>query len=759
MRYPKHPFSPDESAADARAESPDDRYDVTPDAAPDRGSGTPPPLPRRTGDSGFRPHEQPGPASQDSREAADPHGSRPLAPRPGAEPLDSWAHEDPQLAWVAVPPQDGTQDSSVPVDPQEAERAWPPSAPADEPQEPWAQGNAACPADAPAADEPQEPWAQGNYRPACPADAPAADERQEAWAQGNYRPACPADAPAADEPHEPWAQGNYRPACPADAPVADQPAERPVAGDRQQVWSDGMSPSGGAQDPWAYADPQDYRPPETPQEVEPREPWDYGDRGDSWPAEAAGQGSSGEPWDYADAGGDPRTQTPAQGQAQEPWADGDPEGSWDPAQSQPDWAPAPPAQADPDTSWTSPGAQQDWAPAPPVQVDPDTSWTSPGAQQDWPAPPAQAGPPRESWRPPERPPVAPDEPWLQAPETPRRRVRGWAGRMAALYRGELSQPESAAAEPRADRVAAGSGGSAEPEAGPVPASMGFQDLWESWEPPYDPVGSVSDRVVRPTAPYPEFVRDAEYEDDLWEIPADPAAAGSGDGGPRRGGQHARSLRRPRRGGGVILALAAALVIAAGVPIGMLAARTLAHHGDLTLKTAPLSASQTAGSARGAATFSALAGPGCPSVTSATVFPYHAPNGDGWHPATASGSGPCGSSFAFSYLAMVPANPGEWHDDYSWVFRTGMANPSCTFSLWIPAAPQANSNVYYWFSAGGTNANDRIADFTIDQATHQGLWVTHGPFTFPGGMALIEATDRGEGPPTATVAVGPVRLTC
>jgi len=288
--------------------------------------------------------------------------------------------------------------------------------------------------------------------------------------------------------------------------------------------------------------------------------------------------------------------------------------------------------------------------------------------------------------------------------------------------------------------------------------MGFQDLWESWEPPHDPTGSVSDRTGRPTAPYPEFVRDAEYEDDLWEIPADPAA-GSGGGGPRRGGQHARSLRRPRRGGGAFLALAGALVIAAGVPIGMLAARTLAHHGDQTLKTAPLSAGQSAGSARGAATFSAVAGPGCPAVTSATVFPYHAPNGDGWHPATASGSGPCGSSFAFSYLAMVPGNSGEWHDDYSWVFRTGMSNPSCTFSLWIPAAQQANSNVYYWFSAGGTNANDRIADFTIDQAAHQGQWVTHGPFTFPGGTVLIEATDRGEGPPTATVAVGPVRLSC
>ncbi len=697
MRYPKHPFSPDEPAADARGESPDDRDDVTPEAAPDRGSGTPPPLPRRTGDSRFRPHEQPGPASHDSWGAADPQGSWPLAPRPQAEPLDSWAHEDPQLAWAAVPPRDGTQDSSLPVDPQEADRAWPPSAPAD---------------------ERQEPWAEGNYRPARPTDAPVADEPQEPWAEGKYRPPRPTDTPVADEPQEPW------------------------AGDRQQAWPDGTSPPGGAQDPWAYADPQDYPPPETPQEVEPGEPWEYGDRGDSWPAEATGQGSSGEPWDCADAGAAPQTQTPAQGEAQDPWAYGDPEGSWDPDQSQQDWTPAPPAQADPDTRWTGPGAHQDWAPAPP----------------------AQANPQQESWWPPERPPVAPDEPWLQAPETPRRRARGWVGRKAARYRGGPSQPESAAAELRADRVAAGSGGSAEPEpepepeAGPVPASMGFQDLWESWEPPYEPIGSVSDRVVQPTAPYPEFVRDAEYEDDLWEIPADPAAAGSGGGGPRRWGQHARSLRRPRRGGGVFLALAA-LVIAAGVPIGMLAARTLAHHGDQTLKTAPQSASQVAGSARGAATFSALAGPGCPTVTSATLFPYHAPNGDGWHPATASGSGPCGSSFAFSYLAMVPGNPGEWRDDYAWVFRTGMANPSCTFSLWIPAAPQANSNVYYWFSAGDTNANDRIADFTIDQATHQGQWVTHGPFTFPGGTVLIEATDRGEGPLTASVAVGPVRLSC
>ena len=98
--------------------------------------------------------------------------------------------------------------------------------------------------------------------------------------------------------------------------------------------------------------------------------------------------------------------------------------------------------------------------------------------------------------------------------------------------------------------------------------------------------------------------------------------------------------------------------------------------------------------------------------------------------------------------MVPGNPDEWRDHYAWIFRTGMDDPSCTFSLYVPAVPQANSTVYYWFSAGQPNVADRIADFTIDQATHQGQWVTKGPFTFPGGSVLIEATDRGEGPLTA-----------
>jgi hypothetical protein len=305
--------------------------------------------------------------------------------------------------------------------------------------------------------------------------------------------------------------------------------------------------------------------------------------------------------------------------------------------------------------------------------------------------------------------------------------------------------------------------------------MGFQDLWESWEPPYDPIGAISEPVLHPTAPYPELVRDAEYEEELglWEAPGSGGPDGGApyDGepyggetpypGPRRRAQHARGAGRPRMNG-AFLALAAALAVAGAIPLGILGVRTLGHHGNTALRTAPLSESHAAASApgaNGAATFTALAGPGCPAAAGAAAFPYQAPNGDGWHPATGAGAGPCGSSFVFSYLAMVPGNPGEWHDHYAWVFRTGMDNPSCKFSFYIPAAPQANSTDYYWFSAGNSNAVNRIADFTIDQAVHQGQWVTKGPFTFPGGTVLIEATDRGEGTPTASVAVGPVRLSC
>lgn len=280
-------------------------------------------------------------------------------------------------------------------------------------------------------------------------------------------------------------------------------------------------------------------------------------------------------------------------------------------------------------------------------------------------------------------------------------------------------------------------------------------LWEPWEPPSEPIGAVRDDSYG-TEAEPEYVRGQEYEDELslWE-----ASRPGGPGGPRRG-RHARRARR--RQGRAAMVIAGVLAAAGAVPLSLLAVRTLDHHKQAPVTTAPLAHNQSAGSASGqggAAKFTATAGPGCSPVASATTDPYQAPNGDGWHLSASTTSGPCGSAFVYSYLAMVPGSPGEWHDHYAWTFRTGLSSPSCTMSIYIPAAPQANSTVYYWFSAGSPNAVNRIADFTIDQATHRGQWVSHGPFTFPGGTVLVEATDRGEGPATAAAAVGPVRVTC
>jgi hypothetical protein len=213
--------------------------------------------------------------------------------------------------------------------------------------------------------------------------------------------------------------------------------------------------------------------------------------------------------------------------------------------------------------------------------------------------------------------------------------------------------------------------------------------------------------------------------------------------------------------------AGVLAVAGAIPLAMLGMRTLAHHGQQPLASAPMSESRPSAPApapahsRAAAlpTFSAVAGPGCPPAAGATTYPYQAPAGDGWHIGLAAASGPCGNSYLYSYLAMVPGNPGEWHDHYAWIVRTGMTAPSCTLSFYIPASPQTNSAAYYWFSAGSANAVNRIADFTIDQASHQGQWVSHGPFTFPGGTVLVEVTDRGEAPTPASAVAGPMRLTC
>jgi hypothetical protein len=161
----------------------------------------------------------------------------------------------------------------------------------------------------------------------------------------------------------------------------------------------------------------------------------------------------------------------------------------------------------------------------------------------------------------------------------------------------------------------------------------------------------------------------------------------------------------------------------------------------------------------AATFAVTAGPGCRSLSGVVTWPFHAPNGDGWHPATASRSGPCGTSFSYSLLANVKDDSGNWHDHYAWIFHTGKKVASCTLSVYVPPSPHANSTAFYWFSAGSDNPENRMADFTLDQQASQGQWVTKGPFTFPGGTVLAEVTDRGVGPASDSVEASAVQLRC
>ncbi len=162
MRHPKNPFSPDEPDNDA-FDRPRDRHELAADAAPERGSGTPPPLPRRKEDSGFRPRGGQAPPQQDFWPLTDPEDSWPLAPRPPAEPAGYWSPGDLEDSCAAsAPAQGGLRDDGG----QEAgpEEAWAASGPAQ-----------SGPHDYRAQADPRDDWAQAGPEEAWAASGPAAE--------------------------------------------------------------------------------------------------------------------------------------------------------------------------------------------------------------------------------------------------------------------------------------------------------------------------------------------------------------------------------------------------------------------------------------------------------------------------------------------------------------------------------------------------------------------------------------------------------
>jgi len=352
----------------------------------------------------------------------------------------------------------------------------------------------------------------------------------------------------------------------------------------------------------------------------------------------------------------------------------------------------------------------------------------------------------------------------------------------------------------------------EPEAGGLPFDS--EMLFESWEPPLaDPLWDVPE-LARVGGP----ARGAPPADRPPLPPRRVAPPPEYWSGPR----HARFPGR-RRGhwGGALLALTGALALAGAVPIGILGVRTLTQHPVAVVTTAPMangsaisappsvaaaapsqlaqgqtavgpassgasssgspshaaqpgparssagnSGSGAAGTAGAggettakAATFAVTAGPGCRSLSGIVTWPFRAPAGDGWHPATATRSGPCGTSFSYSLLANVKDDSGNWHDHYAWIFHTGKKVASCTLSVYVPQSRHATGAAFYWFSAGSASPQNRMADFTLDQRASQGQWVTKGPFTFPGGTVLAEVTDRGIGQAPDSVEASALQLRC
>ena len=440
MRHPKNPFSPDEPDDDA-VDLPRDRHELAADAAPGRGSGTPPPLPRRKGDSGFRPRDGQAPPQQDFWPLIDPEDSWPLAPRPPAEPAGYCSPGGREDSWAApAPAQGGRRDDGG----QEA--------------------------------GPEEAWAASGPAQSGPRDYEAQADPRDDWAQA--------------EPEEPWA---------AYGPAEGDPPASWGQGGKQEFWSPDSRPHGAPRDP--------SRPPPAREDL----------RGEDLrgPVRGAVRG-------------------PVRGAVRGPVRGTEP----------------PPRRARGRGDHSAPGST-------------GRGDLPPGGDHFFPAPARFTGrlqggarPPEDS-RPPERflpaerslPPESP-----RPPEDLRPPERSLPPENLRPPQDDLSWEDEQRCEdehPRSERVpAAAAGPAADQEGDPAPASTGFQDLWESWEPPYDPVGAISEPVRHPTAPYPELVRDTEYEDDLgfWETPAE---AGPGGGprypdypGPRRAGPARTEPRAP-----------------------------------------------------------------------------------------------------------------------------------------------------------------------------------------------------------------------
>lgn len=176
-------------------------------------------------------------------------------------------------------------------------------------------------------------------------------------------------------------------------------------------------------------------------------------------------------------------------------------------------------------------------------------------------------------------------------------------------------------------------------------------------------------------------------------------------------------------------------------------------------TTPTRVSEVGG---GASVYDETVGVGCPTGKHAEAIEYEFTPSHPWSTgAAASWSvAHCGDSVA--YTATTPAvSPTEWYNEYRWIFAQVPSGAECTFHVYIADSPHSEHTAsYFWFDGAQPASNSADDDtFTIDQASHHGVWVDYGPEVIRSGSVTLEFTDRRVSTATGTMTASAARLTC
>jgi translation initiation factor IF-2 len=195
------------------------------------------------------------------------------------------------------------------------------------------------------------------------------------------------------------------------------------------------------------------------------------------------------------------------------------------------------------------------------------------------------------------------------------------------------------------------------------------------------------------------------------------------------------------------------------PTGDGGARTSSGRGSGTPATATARATQKAA---GPATYSAVGGPHCSGDVTYRESGSSSEGDDGWttHP----GGYSDGCTGVFRSLPISGSSSDAGNSAY-WIFRTGdVVRGTCKVSVHIPNDSKrthvGGTPAYYTLHNATNGATNLLANFTIDQPSHQGMWVAASSVRVTEGILTLKLHDRGkEATSGARMAADAARINC